>query len=211
MDTIMKRSLSDQELFWRGAFGDEYIKRNTSDELLKAKTQLYSEVLGNKIEQISSCIELGANVGLNLDALKILSPNLETTGVEINRNAYNQIVANGHQAINAPALEFNSQGIQYDLVLINGVLIHQDPSHLTSWYKLISELASNYVIIAESYNPTPTEIEYRGEMKRYFKRDFAKEFLLQNTNFSLIECYFAYDGINSNYDNSLMVTIKKAR
>jgi len=88
--------LSDQELFWRGTFGDEYIKRNFSDELLKAKSQLYSKVLGNRIEKISSCIELGANVGLNLDALKVLSPDMETTGVEINRNAYLQLVANGH-------------------------------------------------------------------------------------------------------------------
>lgn len=169
----------------------------------------FSEVLGNRIEKISSCIELGANVGLNLDALKVLSPDMETTGVEINRNAYLQLVANGHQAINSPALDFNSWGIQYDLVLVNGVLIHQEPSHLTSWYKLISELTSSYVLIAESFNPTPTEIEYRGEMKRYFKRDFAKEFLLQNTNFRLINCFFAYDGINCNYDNSLMVTMER--
>ena len=106
-------------------------------------------------------------------------------------------------------LDFDSKGNLYDLVLVNGVLIHQDPTHLSLCYKRIAELASCFVVIAESHNPTPIEIEYRGEKARYFKRDFAREFLVQNSNFKLLDCYFAYTGINANYDDSLMVTMKR--
>ena len=57
---------TEQELFWRGDFGDKYIKRNikSNRELTIGKNLLSNNV------KIHSAIELGANIGLNLDAIK---------------------------------------------------------------------------------------------------------------------------------------------
>jgi len=38
-------------------------------------------------------------------------------------------------------------------------------------------IADKYVLINEYFNPTPTEIVYRGHSAKLFKRDFAGEFL----------------------------------
>jgi pseudaminic acid biosynthesis-associated methylase len=203
------RKYSPQEQFWKGDFGDDYINRNNSDELLKAKTEFWSGVLQNKIEQIKSAIELGANVGLNLTAIKSIFKSIDTFGVEINKRAFEEMERRGHQGENLPVLDFHSKGVKWDLVLVNGVLIHQNPDHLNSFYNKIAEVAAKYVIIGESFSSTPEAVTYRGHKDKYFKRDFAGEFIDQNPGFEIESCFFAYRRININYDDSLVVVLRK--
>ena len=64
---------TDQELFWRGQFGDEYSARNTGLEIVAANVSLFSNIFA-KLPKINSVIDFGPNIGLNLRALKILFP-----------------------------------------------------------------------------------------------------------------------------------------
>ena len=51
----------------------------------------FTKILFINSISIKSVIELGANVGINLDTLKILYPGLKTFGVEINTKAFSKL------------------------------------------------------------------------------------------------------------------------
>lgn len=62
---------TEQEEFWAGDFGSEYVKRNQGANWIASNTALFSKAL-HKTSSIKSCVEFGSNIGLNLRALKIL-------------------------------------------------------------------------------------------------------------------------------------------
>ncbi|WP_341364843.1 hypothetical protein P8T57_05575 [Thalassospira sp. SN3W] len=183
--------MNDQELFWIGEFGDEYAERNNGLELVAAKIDMFNKSLKSAGE-INTIIELGANRGLNADALKSLFPNSNYTGVEIGEKAFSLLKKNinvdqcHHRSIH----DFTANQ-QYDLALISGVMIHLNPDALSSVYKLLDTLSQRYVLISEYYNPTPVEVTYRGHQGKLFKRDFAKEFMDQSGR-KLIDYGFVY-------------------
>ena len=56
---------TDQENFWAGTFGEEYIDRNKGDELLASNLNFFVKCLSSA-KNLDSCIEFGANIGMNL-------------------------------------------------------------------------------------------------------------------------------------------------
>ena len=81
---------TEQEEFWAGNFGDEYINRNKSDQLLASNLNFFSKAL-NQVGKFKSCIEFGANIGMNMKALKLLFPRVNCKGIEINSTAAEQL------------------------------------------------------------------------------------------------------------------------
>jgi spore coat polysaccharide biosynthesis protein SpsF len=77
---------TEQESFWAGEFGNGYIERNTLETLVPARLSLFSRILG-KTSGISSVIEFGANIGVNLFAIHLLLPKAQIKSVEINATA----------------------------------------------------------------------------------------------------------------------------
>ena len=67
---------TEQEDFWAGAFGTEYIQRNQGDSLLASNLDFFAKALRGA-RGIKSCIEFGANIGMNLKALNLLHPGIE--------------------------------------------------------------------------------------------------------------------------------------
>lgn len=67
---------TEQESFWAGGFGNDYINRNNSEELLFSKVAMWSKIL-RSANSITSVKELGCNIGLNLLALNKLNPELK--------------------------------------------------------------------------------------------------------------------------------------
>lgn len=183
---------TEQENFWAKDFGDEYIGRNESRELLASNVSFFAKILSNT-QRVESLIELGANVGMNIGALQTLLPNARMSAVEINSRAAQELGArhSGVEVFNESVIEFESTN-KWDLVLIKGVLIHLNPNVLNTVYRKMAQMASKYVVIAEYYNPTPVSLNYRGHSDRLFKRDFAGEFLDEHTNFHLLDYGFAY-------------------
>jgi spore coat polysaccharide biosynthesis protein SpsF len=138
-------------------------------------------------------IELGANIGLNLEAIGSLLPAAKLSAVEINETACSQLCQRvaGVTVQQSSILDMDTSE-KFDLALIKGVLIHINPDELTTVYDKLSELTSRYVVIAEYYNPTPIAINYRGHADRLFKRDFAGEFLDRHDNFEVVDYGFAW-------------------
>lgn len=185
---------TEQENFWAGEFGDEYIDRNYGEKLLSSNINFFCNAL-KATKNIENCIEFGANIGMNLRALKILFPNLEATAIEINKKAIlnlSEIVprTNIHEG---SILDFDVNNT-WDLVLIKGVLIHINPDELKRTYDKLVLSCKRYLLVAEYYNPTPVTISYRGHGDRLFKRDFAGEILQLHPEMNLIDYGFVYRG-----------------
>lgn len=184
---------TDQEVFWAGNFGTEYINRNKSNELLAGNINLFSKII-SRMQKINSVIEFGSNIGLNLIAIKYLCPYLDDIdAIEINHEAVeilrkSQIM---NRVYEQSIFDFNID-YQRDLVLIKGVLIHLNPDKLELVYKLLYETSKRYICIAEYYNPTPVELPYRGHDGKLFKRDFAGEMLDIYKDLSLLDYGFSY-------------------
>ena len=75
-----------QELFWKGRFGNKYTKRNYKQNLT-SRFNLFSNIF-YRISKIKNVYEIGTNIGQNLDAIKQISRNIKTYGIEINDIAY---------------------------------------------------------------------------------------------------------------------------
>lgn len=182
---------TDQEEFWAGEFGNEYIGRNKGSGWEAANTALFSRILRNRAA-IQSAIEFGPNIGLNIVALRTLLPDCPITAVEINKEACVELKKiQGVEVINQSLLEFHPRQ-SFDFVLIKGVLIHQSPDHLPSIYEMLYRSSGRYLCVAEYYNPSPVELSYRGYEGKLFKRDFAGEILDRFQDLKLIDYGFVY-------------------
>ena len=73
---LKKTYKTPQEEFWAGNFGNEYIDRNTYENLVPKNVYEWSKMI-DKTAGIKSCIEFGANIGANLKAIEILLPKTE--------------------------------------------------------------------------------------------------------------------------------------
>lgn len=189
---VNKLYVTEQENFWAGDFGDEYIARNQSEQLLASNLDFFSKAL-KSTKGIKNCIEFGANIGMNLMALKLLFPRVQPYAIEINQSAAEQLkstIAEDH-IFQTSILNFEP-AMTWDLTLIKGVLIHINPDALPKVYERLVQSTHRYLLVAEYYSPTPVAIPYRGHMDRLFKRDFAGEIMAQHPEMELIDYGFAY-------------------
>lgn len=180
-----------QEAFWAGEFGNDYIGRNRSDQLLASNLQFFSRAL-KRAGRVGSCIEFGANIGMNLRAMRLLYPDAQLQGIEINPTAAQELRGVVGEDNVFEGSIFKWAGAGADLALIKGVLIHLSPDMLPTAYEKLYEAAQRFVLVAEYYNPFPAAIPYRGHEDRLFKRDFAGEMLDVYPDLRLIDYGFVY-------------------
>ncbi len=182
---------TEQERFWSGEFGDDYVDRNQGENWIAGYISHFNEIL-KRVPNLDSIIEFGCNRGMNLQALHQLLPNTSLSGIEINEKAFN--IANDHDYTEI----FNDSIIsvelpkKYDLTFIKGVLIHINPDNLTDVYERLYKYSNKYICIAEYYNPTPVALPYRGHSEKLFKRDFAGEVMDMYPDLTLIDYGFTY-------------------
>lgn len=188
---------TQQEEFWSGKFGDKYIERNLSKEKLAARLSLFSKIF-RKTSKPISLIEFGANIGLNLKAIKLLFPDIKLGAIEINKNASEKLsdFIGQDNVYNGSVLDFEPV-VKYEVSLIKGVLIHINPEMLPLVYERLYQTSTKYILISEYYNPTPVSINYRGHEDKLFKRDFAGEMLDKFNDLRLVDYGFVYKRDNS--------------
>jgi pseudaminic acid biosynthesis-associated methylase len=188
----MKHYTTEQEEFWAGEFGVEYIKRNDSEQILASNLIFFSKALQHA-GNLSSCLEFGANIGMNLKALKLLYPNINLKGIEINSTA-TSLLADliGSQNVFEGSIFDYEVTEKVELSLIKGVLIHINPEKLDEVYSKLYESSNRYILVCEYYNPSPVAIKYRGHTDRLYKRDFAGELLEKYPDLELIDYGFSY-------------------
>lgn len=182
---------TEQEEFWASEFGDGYISRNNTEKLIVSRMIHFARFM-KTASNIKSIMELGCNIGLNLQALNRLDKNLKLSAFEINPTAAEEANALGIADITCGTI-INSiePKTQYDLTFTSGVLMHIDPQNLGGVYQNLYDLSNRYILVNEYYNPTPVMVEYRGVKDRLFKRDFAGE-LIDKYNLRLVDYGFLY-------------------
>ncbi|MGP1717946.1 MAG: pseudaminic acid biosynthesis-associated methylase [Methylophilus sp.] len=183
---------TEQEAFWAGSFGSDYISRNQGEMLLASNLKFFSNALA-RVADIGTCIEFGANIGMNLRALKLLYPKTQLNAIEINPDAAKELsqVIGESNVFEGSIFEYPATQ-KFDLALIKGVLIHINPEMLSKVYQKLYDASNRYILVCEYYNPSPVSINYRGHTDRLFKRDFAGEMLDTFSDLKLIDYGFSY-------------------
>ena len=204
---------TEQENFWSGKFGNEYISRNNSQEMQGSYLKLWARILKH-VSCVKSVIELGANVGINIRALKMLLPRTTFSAVEINQQACEKLRAiEGLEVVNDSILNLAVVGGEkrFDLVFTRGVLIHLNPDCLRDAYETMYEYtnAGGYIVIDEYYSPSPVAIDYRGNKEKLFKRDFAGEMMDMFPGLELVDYGFTYHRDSEWIDDSNWFLMKK--
>jgi len=183
---------TEQEAFWAGNFGTEYIKRNQGDDLLASNLNFFIKALQNT-RNIKNAIEFGANIGMNLKSLMLLYPLIDLHAIEINVDAASELeqVIPLDNIYQSSILDWTPYRT-WDLALIKGVLEHINPDELNSVYDKLVAATSCYLMVAGYYNPVPVAVTYRGHADRLFKRDFAGEIMERHPEMKLLDYGFIY-------------------
>ena len=142
-----------QEQFWAGEFGEGYVARNQGDPLFAANLNYFVQS-ARMAGKITSAVEFGANIGLNLLALQTLYPGISLRAIEINSHAAKALaeVVKEEDIFFGPILDYNSDET-FDLSFTKGVLIHINPEQLPGVYQRLYDYSSRYILIGEYYNP----------------------------------------------------------
>ena len=187
------RKLSEQEQFWAGEFGDEYISRNSLEAIIGPDIAMWSDILKYCSQRPEAAFEMGCNIGANLCALKSIIPSIKLTAVEINTKAAALAKENtGENIFNCSIIDFEQDSNYFDLVFSCGVMIHINPEQLPASYKKLYHLSRQYILINEYYNPSPVAISYRNHQNKLFKRDFAGEMMDMFPDLKLVAYNFIY-------------------
>lgn len=178
---------------WTGPQGNAYISRNAP--MLKARTDMWDRILDPMYPVPLSILEVGANVGQNIHALRCLLPDeTEFAAVEPNANALHELAIAGIPAINATADDLPFLDDQFDMSFTSGVLIHVPPDQLLRSCSEILRVARHYVVSIEYFSDKPEEIAYRGQSGLLWKRDFG-QYWIDNFGLKPVACGFEWRGL----------------
>lgn len=194
-----------QEKFWKGTFGNEYIKRNTLimpktldkyylDNLGISRSTMNESFLGKL--NIHSILEVGSNIGNQLVMLQ--SQGYENLyGIEINELALQKAkeLTKGISFIKGSVFDIPFKDNYFDVVFTAGVLIHIHPEDIKKAMKEIYRVSKKYIWGYEYFDKDYHQILYRGHRDRHWKGDFSKMYLklfpqlklVKETHYSRIE------------------------
>ena len=182
---------TEQEAFWSGAFGDDYVDRNQGTALLASRTHLFSNAL-KRAGGVASAVEFGPNVGINLVALRHLLPQIALSAIEINAKAVEVLRTLPEVSVHHGSILEKHPVAVSELAFCSGVLIHINPDALPTVYDNLYAASSRLILLSEYYNPSPAAIPYRGHQDRLFKRDFAGEMMDRFPDLRLVDYGFQY-------------------
>ena len=202
-----------QSLIWRSEFGDTYTERNEIlPEILRARIALWREIFESIVGELpGSILEVGANTGTNLIALKHLV-SAELFAVEPNELARerlleNQIVSDSH-AYDCLAHDLTFSDEFVDMVFTSGVLIHIHPDNLLSSCTEIYRVSRRYIVCIEYFSDKPEEIAYRGYGELLFKRDYGSFWMDNFSDLKLMDYGFSWKRVTG-LDNLTWWIFKK--
>ncbi|HEY7608078.1 MAG TPA: pseudaminic acid biosynthesis-associated methylase, partial [Alphaproteobacteria bacterium] len=163
---------------WRGDFGDAYVDRNPADAArIRASTAMWARILGRLAgDPPQSILEIGANVGANLVALRQVT-GASLYALEPNAKARAALANSGivppEAVLDGVAETIPMENGAVDLAFTCGVLIHVAPERLLAACREIRRVASKYIVCIEYFADQPETRTYRGESELLFKRDFG--------------------------------------
>jgi len=194
---MSKSNDTHQSALWRGNFGDEYIERNpVSASNVQAAAMLWAQILlrlqGERPRRI---LEVGANIGINLCALRGLT-DAELFAVEPNVTARRQLAETGllpaANILDGLATRIALPDAAIDLVFTRGVLIHIHPDDLLASCRELHRVARRYIVSIEYFAANPEELRYRSQSNALFKRDFGAFWLDNFPGLRVLDYGFAW-------------------
>ena len=180
---------------WKGSFGDEYIARNEAKpDVVAGKVRAFAEMLRPLLGQMPrSILEVGANIGLNLRALAVLT-DAELFAVEPNETARARLVRDqvvpAARALDGTARAIPMKDGSVELAFTSTVLIHVPPADLKAALQEIHRVSSRYILCNEYFAARPETIEYRGHTDLLFKNDFGSVWMDQFPGLRLVDYGF---------------------
>ena len=184
-----------QDVFWADEYAESYSLKNSAFDNELGR-QGWAKILDKANLVQKTYLEVGCNIGRNLEQLSLLDPRLKPSVVEINPKAL-EFVSSRHQlqrSFCGPAQEASFPAAAFELVFTSGVLIHIPPDDLLDIMRKMYEWSSRYIVIAEYFNRTPVSIEYQGRPDLLFKRDFGALFA-DNFDVSVVDYGFLWGRI----------------
>lgn len=167
---------------WSGEFGRDYIARNpVSKESSGQAETAFRRMLETAgiTRETKSVLEVGANVGINLSALRRILPDARIAAVEPNPTACEALRQSPSkiEVHEASAYKLPFEDKSFDLVFTNGVLIHIPPDKLATAVSEICRVSKTFVLCSEYFSHKPEEIAYHGRQGLLWKRDFGSFYL----------------------------------
>ncbi len=179
---------------WTGEFGDDYTRRhqNRDDADLNARKNILRMLLPRYLESI---LEVGANVGRNLEAMAEFSP-CTLYATEPNDMARAQLklldcIQPDHVSRDY-AHKLNFPDGLADLVMTMGVLIHVRGDLLLPSMREIHRVSRRYVLCGEYFAPSEEAVSYRGQDDALWRRDYGSLWLDNFPDLTCRTCTFAW-------------------
>lgn len=179
----------DAAAWWAGDAGNEYTERNATGTEA-ARDSLWVEILLHVHPLPKSILEVGANIGLNLHAIR-KHAGQRWDGVEPNPNARVELRRAGFGDIDGTAQRIPVAERSYSLVFTCGVLIHIPPTDLLQVCAEIHRASKRHIVCIEYFSAEPRMVPYRGDENRLWTRDFGS-FWLDNFDVEPVVCGFAW-------------------
>ena len=193
------------EQLWRGEFGDAYVDRNAGPD---HRGPFWRQLLERY--PIQRVLEVGCNIGGNLQWVVQKIPARQVFGVDVNEKAL-RIVRDRLQ-INAnwsTARELPFRDRWFDLVLTSGVLIHQPEETLIEVMSEVVRCSRRYVLCVEYFSEQTVEVPYRGQTGSLFKRDYGRLYAESFPHLKLLEQGFL--GKDEGWDDDTWWLFEKSR
>ena len=163
--------MTEQEDFWRGPFGTDYLKRNRV--AWGKRVPFWSHMLATTGAR--SILEVGCNAGWNLLAMRKAEKSLVLKGADINEAALAEAAMANLDVARLSAIQVGKKWSgAFDLVFTAGVLIHVPPAQLRKAMKSIVTASKRYVLAVEYSSSQEEEVVYRGHAERLWKRPYGK-------------------------------------
>ena len=158
------------EGLWSGDFGNDYVDRNTD---FSHRRSFWTSLLRDR--PVARVLEVGCNIGGNLEWITEGASDRLIAGVDVNRRALCGLRARvpAARAVEAPARSLPFRDAAFDLVFTMGVLIHQPDDTLARIMTEMVRCSRRWVLCGEYFAPEKIEVAYRGQAGALFKRDYG--------------------------------------
>lgn len=180
---------------WRGGFGDDYIARNPVEEkAVRQRMLMWGRLLWSMQPDLPrSILEVGCNVGINLQALSILL-DAELFAIEPNDRAREEVLKSkilpADHLFGGDATKLPVDEASVDLSFSTGVLIHVHPDDLAGAVDELYRVTRRHILICEYFSDQPESKPYRGQEGLLFKRDFGKFMLERHPDLLIVDYGF---------------------
>jgi pseudaminic acid biosynthesis-associated methylase len=160
------------ESLWSGSFGDAYIVRNR--DAGRVRRAFWDPLLAEF--PVRRALEVGCNIGANLEWIAGLLPPGGAVGLDVNDQALQHVRRSlpAARPLKAAARRLPFHDGSFDLVFSVTVLIHQPESTLPLVMDEIVRCSSRFVLCGEYHAPQTIEVPYRGQTGALFKRDYGR-------------------------------------